>query len=201
MKFILASKSPRRKEILGNLGLDFEIVTSDADETYEKGTDPAEVVMLLSARKAAAVKNQLAAEGRDLSDTVIIAADTVVATAYGEILGKPADRADARRMLSLLSGSVHSVLSGITVICGGSSASASEETFVHFSHMTDEEIEWYAASGEPDDKAGAYAIQGYASMWVEKIDGCYFNVVGLPVNALKRLLAKVFKIELSDYLR
>ena len=140
-------------------------------------------------------------EGRDLTDTVIIAADTVVATSYGEILGKPKDIEDAERMLTLLSGSVHSVLSGITVIYDGGSASASEETFVHFSKMTDREIKWYASSGEPDDKAGAYAIQGYASMWVEKIDGCYFNVVGLPVNALRRLLARVFKIDLSNYLR
>lgn len=201
MKFILASKSPRRKEILSNLGLDFEIVTSEADESYEKGSDPRDVVMLLSAKKAAAVKEHLMLEGRDLTDTVIIAADTVVATSYGEILGKPKDIEDAERMLTLLSGSVHSVLSGITVIYDGGSASASEETFVHFSKMTDREIKWYASSGEPDDKAGAYAIQGYASMWVEKIDGCYFNVVGLPVNALRRLLARVFKIDLSNYLR
>ena len=169
MKFILASKSPRRKEILSNLGLDFEIVTSEADESYEKGSDPRDVVMLLSAKKAAAVKEHLMLEGRDLTDTVIIAADTVVATSYGEILGKPKDIEDAERMLTLLSGSVHSVLSGITVIYDGGSASASEETFVHFSKMTDREIKWYASSGEPDDKAGAYAISN--SVFIE----CLFN--------------------------
>ncbi len=200
MKFILASKSPRRKEILEALGLDFDIVTSDADERYAEGTAPCDVVMTLSARKAAAVKAHLEKIGEDISDTVIIAADTVVSVA-GEILGKPRDRGDAERMLTMLSGSEHSVLSGITVIYGGSSASAYEETFVRFSHMSESEIKWYAHSGEPDDKAGAYAIQGYASMWVEGIDGCYFNVVGLPVACLRKLLLRVFGIRLSDYLR
>lgn len=200
MKFILASKSPRRKEILENLGLEFEIITSEADESYEQGTAPSDVVMTLSARKAAAVKARLEGEGRDLSDTVIIAADTVVSAA-GEILGKPFDSADAERMLHLLEGSTHSVLSGITVMYNGSSASAFEETFVRFSPMTEKEIKWYVENGEPNDKAGAYAIQGYASLWVDGIDGCYFNVVGLPVACLGRLLGRVFGITLSDHLK
>ncbi len=200
MKFILASKSPRRREILENLGLDFRIVTSEADESYVPGTAPSDVVMTLSARKAAAVKAHLEKEGEDLSDTVIIAADTVV-SASDEILGKPKDKEDSERMLRLLNGSEHSVLSGITVIYNGSSASAYEETFVRFSQMSEKEIKWYAASGEPDDKAGAYAIQGYASMWVEGIDGCYFNVVGLPVACLRKLLLRVFGIRLSDHLK
>lgn len=200
MKFILASKSPRRREILTNLGLEFEIITSEADESYDEGTAPSDVVMTLSARKAAAVKASLEREGRDLADTVIIAADTVV-SAEGEILGKPDGTKDAQRMLRLLSGGTHSVLSGITVIYNGSSASAYEETFVRFAPMSDREIKWYAESGEPDDKAGAYAIQGYASMWVEGIDGCYFNVVGLPVSCLRRLLGRVFSIKLSDHLK
>lgn len=200
MKFILASKSPRRREILENLGLDFSIVTSEADESYTEGTAPSDVVMTLSARKAAAVKAHLEKEGEDLSDTVIIAADTVV-SASGEILGKPKDKADSERMLRMLSGSEHSVLSGITVIYNGMSASAYEETFVRFSQMSEKEIKWYAESGEPDDKAGAYAIQGYASMWVEGIDGCYFNVVGLPTSCLYKLLLRVFGIRLSDHLK
>lgn len=200
MKFILASKSPRRKEILENLGIEFEIITSEADENYEKGTPPQEVVMTLSAKKAAAVKDRMLSEGKDLSETVIIAADTVVSSC-GEILGKPIDRNDTERMLRMLEGTSHSVLSGITVIFNGSSASAYEETKVRFSHMTENEIKWYAESGEPDDKAGAYAIQGYASMWVEGIDGCYFNVVGLPVGCLRRLLGRVFGINLSDHLK
>lgn len=200
MKFVLASKSPRRREILENLGLDFRIVTSEADESYVQGTAPSDVVMTLSARKAAAVKAHLEKEGEDLSDTVIIAADTVV-SASDEILGKPKDKEDSERMLRMLNGSEHSVLSGITVIYNGSSASAYEETFVRFSQMSEKEIKWYAASGEPDDKAGAYAIQGYASMWVEGIDGCYFNVVGLPVACLRKLLLRVFGIRLSDHLK
>lgn len=200
MRFILASKSPRRREILENLGLDFDIITSEADESFEDGTLPSDVVMLLSARKAAAVKAKLEGEGIDLTDTVIIAADTVV-SAKGEILGKPVDKEDTERMLRMLSGSTHSVLSGITVIYGGASASAFEETEVRFAPMTEKEIGWYAQSGEPDDKAGAYAIQGYASMWVEGIDGCYFNVVGLPVNCLRKLLRRVFGINLSDFVK
>ena len=156
--------------------------------------------MMLSARKAAAVKAHLSEIGKDLSQTVIIAADTVV-YADGEILGKPKDKGDSERMLSMLSGNTHSVLSGITVIYNGNSASAFEETLVRFSHMSDNEIKWYADSGEPDDKAGAYAIQGYASMWAESIEGCYFNVVGLPVACLKKLLARVFGIRLQDYLK
>lgn len=200
MKFILASKSPRRREILENLGLEFEVITCDTDESYEKGTAPSDVVMTLSARKAGAVKAYLESEGRDLGDTVIIAADTVVSVA-GEILGKPCDRTDSERMLYMLEGRTHSVLSGITVIYNGSSASAFEETFVRFAPMTEKEIKWYAESGEPDDKAGAYAIQGYASMWVDSIDGCYFNVVGLPVSCLRRLLGRVFGIRLSDHLK
>ena len=146
------------------------------------------------------MKAHLEKEGEDLSDTVIIAADTVV-SASDEILGKPKDKEDSERMLRMLNGSEHSVLSGITVIYNGSSASAYEETFVRFSQMSEKEIKWYAASGEPDDKAGAYAIQGYASMWVEGIDGCYFNVVGLPVACLRKLLLRVFGIRLSDHLK
>ncbi len=200
MRFILASKSPRRREILSNLGLEFEVVTSEADETYEAGSSPSDVVMLLSARKAAAVMDKLVSEGEDLRDTVIIAADTVV-SAGGEILGKPSDSKDAERMLRILSGDTHSVLSGITVMYNYASASAYEETFVNFSAMTEKEIKWYAESGEPDDKAGAYAIQGYASMWIDGIEGCYFNVVGLPVACLKRLLQRIFGIKLSDHLK
>ncbi len=199
MKFVLASQSPRRKEILTNIGLDFEVVTSDADEGYEKGMTVSDIVMTLSARKAAAVKEKLISEGRDLKDTVIIAADTVVYS-QGEILGKPRDREDSKRMLTMLSGASHSVISGITVIAGGGSASAFEETKISFSHMTEKEIEWYAESGEPDDKAGAYAIQGHAALWADKIDGCYFNVVGLPVACLRRLMLRVFGINLTDYI-
>ena len=199
MKFILASKSPRRKEILENLGLDFVIITSEADESYDEGMNPSDVVMLLSAKKATAVKEKLLRDGVDLSDTVIIAADTVV-FAKNEILGKPSDKEDSVRMLKMLRGSTHSVLSGITVIFDGSSASAYEETFVKFAEMSDEDIDWYVRSGETCDKAGAYAIQGHASMFIRSIEGCYFNVVGLPVAALTALLSRVFGIKLPEHL-
>ncbi|MEE0970609.1 MAG: Maf family protein [Clostridia bacterium] len=200
MKFILASKSPRRKEILETIGLDFEIMTSEADESYEKGTAPSDIVMTLSARKAAAVKEKLKAEGKDLSDTVIIGADTIVYAA-GEVLGKPRSKEDAERMLTMLGGTSHTVISGVTVICGGRSASVFEETVVSFAPMTERDIKWYVESGEPMDKAGAYAVQGIASMWVDKIEGCYFNVVGLPVSALRKLLQRVFGIMLTDYVK
>ena len=198
MKFILASASPRRREILGNLGIDFEVVTSDADESCDENMKPSDLVMLLSARKAGAVRERLLKEGRDLGDTVIIAADTVV-FAEDEILGKPKDVSDAERMIRMLSGKTHSVLSGITVIKGSESASSFDETFVSFKHMTEAEIKWYAESEEPIDKAGAYAIQGYASMFIKGIEGCYFNVVGLPVSCLSTLLLGAFGIRLSDH--
>ena len=191
MKFILASKSPRRKEILSNLGLDFEIVTSDADESYEKGSDPQDVVMLLSAKKAAAVKEHLMLEGRDLTDTVIIAADTVVATSYGEILGKPKDRDDARRMIRLYSGSAHKVLTGVCIydVKTCREVAFAESTDVYFRTLTDDEIEAYLDTPSPYDKAGAYGIQEGAAAFVSRIDGDYFNVVGLPVCRLCETLA------------
>ncbi|MGN1048551.1 MAG: Maf family protein [Eubacteriales bacterium] len=200
MKFILASKSPRRREILENIGLDFEIVTSDAPENYEPSLSPSQIVTALAARKAEAVRDKLRAEGRELSDTVIIASDTVVVS-DGEILGKPRDRMDARRMVKLICGREHSVLSGISVICEGKLVSSHEETFVRFGRMTDAQIDWYVSSGECDDKAGAYAIQGYASIFIEGIRGDYFNVVGLPVARLSHMLSDSFGITLSDYLK
>lgn len=200
MRIILASKSPRRREILASLGLDFEIIVSECEEKVEDGLEPGQVVMSIAAQKGRAVSNSLREAGVDLSDTLIIACDTVVACA-GEILGKPCDRADTVRMLRLLSGKDHSVLSGLYVEYNGNTAGAYEETYVRFSNLSEREIEWYADSGEPDDKAGAYAIQGYASMWVEKIDGCYFNVVGLPTSKLCRLLKAAFGIDVIDLIK
>ena len=133
-------------------------------------------------------------------ETYVIGADTCVCL-DGEILGKPCDRADTVRMLRLLSGKDHSVLSGLYVEYNGNTAGAYEETYVRFSNLSEKEIEWYADSGEPDDKAGAYAIQGHASMWVEKIDGCYFNVVGLPTSKLCRLLKAAFGIDVIDLIK
>lgn len=193
MKFILASKSPRRREILSDLGISFEIKTADTDESCEL-TDPRQYVEELALRKGRAVS-----DGID-SDTVIIASDTVVACG-GKILGKPVDRADAARMLDMLSGSKHDVISGIALISKDKEAVASEVTHVIFDKLTASDKEIYLNSDEPYDKAGAYAIQGLASMWIKGIEGDYFNVVGLPVKRLHDLLLAEFGIDMANLIK
>lgn len=190
MNYILASKSPRRKEILENLGLEFEIVTADTDESSDV-TDPCRLVEILSERKGLAVRDLLLAEGRDLGNTVIISSDTVVAV-DGEILGKPRDEADAKRMLRLLSGRSHRVVSGISLIGNDRHGTSHEVTEVTFDKMDDETIERYLRAAQPYDKAGAYAIQGLASAYISGIRGCYFNVVGLPVHRMNTLYRQIF---------
>ncbi len=182
MRVILASKSPRRCEILTTLGVSFEIVVSQADETCFE-TDPAKLVEILSRRKAEAVL----AGGDFGDDTLIIGCDTVVAI-DGKILGKPKDGADAERMLHLLSGRTHEVFSGLTMLYNGKVITSHDRTEVRFVSMTDCEIRDYIASGEPNDKAGAYAIQGAGARFIAGINGCYYNVVGLPVALLTRLI-------------
>lgn len=194
MKFVLASKSPRRKEILQNIGLKFDVICSDADENCSI-TDPRKYAEEVANRKAKAVYNHLKDMDID-ADTLIIAADTSV-VCKNEILGKPLDKNDARRMLSLLSGSTHEVISGISLIFGGRICSASEVTTVTFDEMSAEDIEYLVNSDEPYDKAGAYAIQGLTSMWIRGIGGDYFNVVGLPVNLLCRLAKSEFGIDFT----
>ena len=189
-QYILASKSPRRKEILENLGVTFETVTADTDESSDV-TDPRRLVEILSERKGLAVRDLLLAEGRDLSDTVIISSDTVVAV-DGQILGKPRDAEDARRMLRLLSGRAHEVVSGIALIGCEKSGVAHEVTEVVFDEWSEEIIDSYIDRAQPYDKAGAYAIQGLASAWIKGIRGCYFNVVGLPVHRLNTLYTEIF---------
>ena len=193
MKFILASKSPRRREILADLGLEFEIITADTDESCDL-TDPRAFVEELALRKGRAV-----ADGLN-EDTVVIASDTVVACG-GKILGKPSDRADAARMLDMLSGSRHDVISGIALISKGKEAVASEVTHVIFDKLSDSDKEIYLNSDEPYDKAGAYAIQGLASMWIKGIEGDYFNVVGLPVKRLHDLLLSEFGIDMATLIK
>lgn len=184
-KLILASKSPRRREILENLGIAFEIVTADTDESTDI-TDPCLLVEELAVRKGLAVRDRLLAEGRDLSDAVILASDTVVAT-DSEILGKPADANDARRMLGLLSGRAHRVVSGVCLVEGDRVSVAHEVTEVEFDTLDADTVERYIQIEQPYDKAGAYAIQGRASAYIRGIRGCYFNVVGLPIHRLARL--------------
>ncbi|MBQ8849581.1 MAG: septum formation protein Maf [Clostridia bacterium] len=192
MKIILASGSPRRKEILEGLGVDFTVLSADADESCSIPY-PEEYAMELARRKGQAawakIKQQLK-EGIDNTDAVIISADTVVATDK-EILGKPKDADDAYRMLRSLSGADHTVVTGIGITVGGVTSVSYCATLVRVAPIPDEEIRKYIASGDPFDKAGAYGIQGEFSKWIIGIDGCYFNVVGLPTYTLNRLFYEV----------
>ncbi len=190
MNVILASQSPRRREILENLGLSFTVITSDADENVDE-RDPCRLVELLSRRKGAAVRDRLLADGQDLSDTLIISSDTVVAI-DGEILGKPRDEEDACRMLRLYSGRTHEVVSGICLCKGETVAVSHEVTLVAFDEMSEAQILDYVRANAPYDKAGAYAIQGAASAYIKGIHGDYFNVVGLPVHRMCRLYFENF---------
>ncbi len=191
MKVVLASKSPRRREILELLGLDFEVFAVDTCEDCDI-TEPGELVETLARRKGeASFKEFSLRESTD--DVLFIACDTLV-YAKGEFLGKPQSRDDARRMLSLLSGDTHEVWSGIYLYFNGRSYVSSESTGVDFAEMSGEEIEEYLDSGEPFDKAGAYAVQGGASRYILGLQGDYFNVVGLPVNLLYTTLKEEFGI-------
>lgn len=196
MKYILASKSPRRREILKNIGLDFTIITADTDESSDVH-DPARLTEELSLRKGRAVSELLAKMGELDEDTVIISADTVV-VCDGEILGKPCDRDDAYRMLKMLSGRSHEVVSGLALLRNGKAYAAHSTTKVYFNEISDKEIYNYIDSGEPYDKAGSYAVQGLASLWVDRIDGCYFGVVGLSVNLFNELHKKCTGISFSE---
>ena len=191
MKYILASKSPRRREILEMLGVKFEIVVADTDESSDI-TDPYKLVEELSLRKGIAVRDELIAKGYDLSDTVIISADTIV-TIDGEILGKPRDEEDACRMLRLYSGREHEVVSGICLIGANMQGVTHEVTKVTFDEMDEETVQSYVRTAKPYDKAGAYAIQGLASAYISGIVGDYFNVVGLPVHKMCCLHHEIFK--------
>ena len=176
---VLASKSPRRAEILQQAGIPFTVRTSEVDESLLADERPDDYVQRLARMKALAVP---AAAGEQ-----VLGADTVVVI-DGEILGKPSDEDDARRMLNLLSGRRHQVITGICLRRDGESFTDWAETRVWFTEIGEDEIDEYVASGEPMDKAGAYAIQGLASKFIDRIEGCYFNVVGLPVALLYRLL-------------
>ncbi|HEX2459716.1 MAG TPA: Maf family protein [Vicinamibacterales bacterium] len=183
MRLILASASPRRAELLRATGIQFDVLPADIDESVLPGESAEHHVRRLAEAKACAVLPR--AGGRP-----VLSADTVVVVA-GEILGKPADEADARRILRLLSGRSHEVITGVCLRRhegeGGRQTSEVAVTTVEFAPLNDAEIEWYVASGEPRDKAGAYAIQGLASRFVTRIDGSYSNVVGLPVAVVYRM--------------
>ena len=192
MRSVLASKSPRRKEILENLGLKFEVIVADADESSDI-KDPEMLVRTLAERKGRAVADRI----ENLEDTLIIASDTLV-YANGEFLGKPRDRDDARRMINMLSGNSHIVVSGIYLNFCGNERSGASVTEVIFDKMTEGEIERYINSNEPYDKAGGYAVQGLASVYINGIKGDYFNVVGLPVNLLCNILKEEFNTDIFE---
>jgi septum formation protein len=189
VKLILASASPRRRELLAQTGLKFTVAAANLNEDLLPGEAAAVYVQRLAEEKAQAVWN--AHRSLDASDgpLVVLGADTSVVV-EGQILGKPANTADARRMLTLLSGRTHAVMTGLAVVTGHKTVRDVEITQVTFNQLNDREIAQYIANGEPLDKAGAYAIQGYAARWIPRIEGCYFNVVGLPIARTVALLAE-----------
>jgi septum formation protein len=182
---ILASSSPRRRELLAQAGYRFEVDPSSAVEQRQPEEDAIRFATRLARQKAEEVfaRRQPSAE-----PIMVLGADTVV-VCDGEVLGKPGDAGDAARMLALLSGRTHHVVTGVAVVWGpGSTEIAAEVTQVTMRTLSPQEIDDYVAGGEPMDKAGAYAIQGYAGRWIPRISGCYFNVVGLPLALVTSLL-------------
>ncbi len=182
MQLILASASPRRQELLKLFGCPFAVRAADIDETMDPACAPFDEVARVSRLKAQAVPRQ--------DDDIIIAADTIV-VCQGRVLGKPQDEAQAREMLRLLSGRDHQVMTGCTVLRGEKTESFTEVTDLHFRPLTDREIERYVRSGEPMDKAGAYGIQGGAALFCSRLEGDYYNVMGLPVCRLGETLGRM----------
>jgi septum formation protein len=194
-RLILASGSPRRRELLTQAGFVFAVRAADVDESVRAGEEPTAYVTRLAREKALVVYEALTREGQGNRDQgqenhlIVLGADTTVVL-DGEILGKPADEADAVRMLRALSGRTHTVITGVAVVSASGVEAAAEVTAVEMRGISDEEIRTYVASGEPMDKAGAYGIQGRAARWIPRIEGCYFNVVGLPVARVSAMLEK-----------
>ena len=185
-KLLLASSSPRRAEILRAVGWTFDTLATDIDETLVPGETAEAAVERLALRKAetAAIQHPTA---------LVLGADTAVVVG-SEILGKPKDESDARRMLQLLRGRWHEVVTGVAIVSSGGDrhrAIAHQRTEVRFGEMSDPEIDWYVKSGEPTDKAGAYAVQGRAALFIEEIKGDYWNIVGLPVRLVYKLIGKM----------
>lgn len=185
MAIILASASPRRKELMGLLKLPFAVKVADIDETMDPEKTPFEEVARVSRRKAETVKRQ--------PGDVVIAADTIV-VCKDRVLGKPADKQEAFEMLHLLSGQKHQVMTGMTVLGDDRCVTCTEVSDIYFRELSDEEILDYIATNEPMDKAGAYGIQGGAALFVQRLEGDYYNVMGLPVCRLSQIL-KEFRSE------
>lgn len=190
---VLASASPRRKELLAQAGFTFTVAPASISEEPKPGESPIGYVTRLAREKAEAVYASQDAQAEDDGDgvggdLVVLGADTTVVAPHGEILGKPVDAEDAARMLRLLAGATHRVITGVAVVSRLGVEIAAEVTFVTMFTMADFEIAAYVASGEPLDKAGAYGIQGQAARWIPRVHGCYFNVVGLPLALVSSML-------------
>lgn len=187
MKLILASQSPRRRDLLQQIGYSFEVRLKPIEEIYPPEIPVEDVPVYLAKLKAAAFKGEIA------PDEVLISSDTIVLL-EGKVLGKPRDRADAIQILKALSGKMHQVISGVCLTSNHSQHCFSEETNVHFRELTEQEITYYVDEYNPYDKAGAYAIQEYIGMiGITRIEGCYYNVMGLPMSRLHRALSE-FKL-------
>lgn len=186
---VLASASPRRKELLAQAGFQFTVIPASIPEDPRPGENPMTYVTRLAREKAQSVYARVQSENH----AVALGADTTVVAPNGEILGKPADAADAARMLRLLSGATHQVMTGIAVVSSLGVETAAEVTHVSVLTLSDAEIDAYIVTGEPMDKAGAYAIQGYAARWIPRVHGCYFNVVGLPIALVASMLEAAHK--------
>jgi len=190
MKTILASNSPRRRELLASIAVcqNFEVIPANVDETADPALSPEQLVHHLAEKKALHIWETLAHP----ADTVIIGADTIVAI-DGLILGKPKDADDAFDMLLRLSGRVHTVFTGVSLISAGKRKTFTESTKVFFRNMQTEEIREYIATGEPFDKAGSYGIQGRGAVFIERVEGDYFTIVGLPLCRLNLALREIFE--------
>jgi septum formation protein len=186
-RLILASASPRRRELLTQAGYVFEVRPAHVNEDLQPGEDAIAYVVRLAREKALAVLAQMSSEGPAPPQVVVLGADTTV-TLDNHILAKPEDAVDAARMLRMLSGRTHRVITGVAIATAKGVEVAAEVTGVQFRTMSEEEIAAYVATGEPMDKAGAYGIQGLAAKWIPRVEGCYFNVVGLPLALVATML-------------
>ncbi|MBQ7857438.1 MAG: septum formation inhibitor Maf [Oscillospiraceae bacterium] len=182
MNLILASQSPRRRELLGLFRIPFLVRVADIDETMDPHASPADEVARVSRLKALAINHA--------PEDVVIAADTIV-VCDGRVLGKPRSEEEAKQMLRFLSGRDHQVMTGMTVLRGQEAVVCTEVTDLHFRSLSNREIDAYVATGEPMDKAGAYGIQGGAALFCSRMEGDYYNVMGLPVCRLSRILARI----------
>lgn len=191
MQLILASASPRRKALLSLFGIPFTVRAADIDETMDPEKPPFDEVARVSRLKALAVRRE--------EEDVVIAADTIV-VCQGKVLGKPHSEAEAASMLRLLSGRDHQVMTGCTILFGNRAETFTEVTSLHFRPLSEKEIQKYVQSGEPMDKAGAYGIQGGAALFCEKLEGDYYNVMGLPVCRLYETLCRTAPEVMEDTL-